>query len=158
MSDRVAVMSHGRVLQVDTPVDLYERPRSRFVADFIGAGNFLSGRVSAIEGEEALVQLNGGTEVRAELGGRDLRVGDQVTLMLRPERISIGGDLPNQAIGTLEELVFVGNDTLLIVRLDGGQDILVRHQNRVPGGPVGINEPGERIKLGWRPEASVIVD
>ncbi len=79
MSDRIAVMSHGQALQVGSPLEIYERPNCRFVADFIGETNFLEGRVTAVNGDFATLAVDGG---RAFVGraGEGVRIGDAATL------------------------------------------------------------------------------
>jgi spermidine/putrescine transport system ATP-binding protein len=64
MSDRIAVFSKGKVLQIGTPLEIYERPTSRFVADFIGETNFLTGKVTQVDGEFAQIVINGGATFR----------------------------------------------------------------------------------------------
>ena len=89
MSDRIAVMSQGKVLQMGPAVEIYERPTSRFVADFIGESNFLDGRVKAIKGEHAEVAIDAwGTDL-VGLRLANVRVGDEVTVSIRPEKIRL---------------------------------------------------------------------
>jgi spermidine/putrescine transport system ATP-binding protein len=85
MSDRIAVMHAGRVEQLGTPEELYERPTTRFVADFIGTTNLLAGSVESAEGGVALVRLEGGDA--CQVNGPDLRVGRTIELSIRPESI-----------------------------------------------------------------------
>src|SRR6185312_16147744 len=85
MSDRIAVMHAGRVEQLGTPEELYERPASRFVADFIGTTNLLTGAIESIDGEAALVRLEGGDACRVV--GPDLATGQTIELSIRPESI-----------------------------------------------------------------------
>lgn len=84
LSDQVAVMNAGRILQVGTPQEIYDRPSNRFVAEFLGSGNFLDGTVVATSSDEVLVELSGGTRVRSTL---KLPVGSRVEAFLRPEEV-----------------------------------------------------------------------
>src|SRR6185369_10254049 len=87
MSDRIAVMHLGQVEQLGTPEELYERPQTRFVADFIGTTNLLAGAIESIDGEAALVRLEGGDACRVV--GRDLVAGQSIELSIRPESIFV---------------------------------------------------------------------
>ncbi len=91
LSDRVAVMNAGRIEQLGAPREVYERPATRFVADFIGASSLLEGRVTA--GQR--VALPGGPELAVRLG-RPLEPGAAVRLLIRPERVELGGAAPTR--------------------------------------------------------------
>ncbi|MGH7536603.1 MAG: ABC transporter ATP-binding protein, partial [Gemmatimonadales bacterium] len=137
MSDRIAVMDRGRVLQVDDPRTIYERPTSRFVADFIGVSNFLPGRVREL-GVEAAIELTGGGVVGAEPRA-DLTVGQTVTVAVRPERMRLepasaegaAGRAPgwNALPGVIRELVYSGSDTQYLVDLGAPAPVMVRVPN-----------------------------
>ncbi|MSZ56045.1 MAG: polyamine ABC transporter ATP-binding protein, partial [Actinobacteria bacterium] len=96
MSDRIAVMSEGRVEQVGAPVDIYARPETLFVAGFIGSANLLPGTVMSSDGAGTRVQLLDGTQVVVEAGNSapnaSLSQGNQVTVMLRPEQVVLDGE------------------------------------------------------------------
>src|SRR5512146_3583479 len=89
MSDRIAVMSHGKVLQVGPAVEIYERPTTRFVADFIGESNFLEGVIKSITGNRALVTIPAWKQDLQALLAGDVRQGDAVAVCIRPEKILI---------------------------------------------------------------------
>ncbi|SIQ63790.1 ABC transporter ATP-binding protein [Aquipseudomonas alcaligenes] len=119
MSDRIAVMSKGRILQVGTPNEIYERPLNRTVADFIGETNFLeadpfAGGARLADGQ--VLSLAGMPE-----SGR-------ITLAIRPERVSLT-DSGNLA-GEVEEVVYIGTDTLYLLKVAGQSGFRVRQQNR----------------------------
>lgn len=86
MSDRIAVMSQGRVEQIGTPEEIYNTPATKFVGSFIGDANLIDGTVSKTSGGVATIKV-GGNEIRSESTPDDLSVGDSVTIMIRPERI-----------------------------------------------------------------------
>jgi len=122
MSDRIAVMSKGKIMQVGTPVEIYERPTSRFVADFIGESNFFEGTIKEIDGKEAKVfvpALNG--EVTGLLMG-DLVAGEAVTVSIRPEKIRLS-DKPvlnqNCFSGTITNSTYIGSDTQVYLDING---------------------------------------
>ena len=123
MSDRIAVMSKGRILQVGTPNEIYERPLNRTVADFIGETNFLeadpfAGGARLADGQ--VLSLAGMPE-----SGR-------ITLAIRPERVSLT-DSGNLA-GEVEEVVYIGTDTLYLLKVAGQSGFRVRQQNRAGSG------------------------
>ena len=139
MSDRIAVMNEGRILQLGTPGEIYERPRTRFVADFIGQTNFLDVDVIAADGPTVEVNLPGSGPLRARLPDGIEPLG-RMTLAVRPEKISLLSDLPGSGItgwdqlsGRLEEVIYVGTFTQYLIRLPGGQVVTVHRQNRAVG-------------------------
>ena len=89
MSDRIAVMSKGKVLQIGRPVEIYERPNSRFVADFIGETNFLSGMVQESQGEKATVLLDQVNIPVQGLRQGNLKPGDRAVISIRPEKMRL---------------------------------------------------------------------
>jgi ABC-type Fe3+/spermidine/putrescine transport system ATPase subunit len=118
MSDRLAVMRAGRVEQLGTPSELYETPETRFVADFLGASNILSGRSHGRD--------------RIELAGSDLRVADghthqseQACVTIRPERVTVSpaesAESENYLPGTVDHMVYAGPAIRVMVRLADGQ-------------------------------------
>jgi spermidine/putrescine transport system ATP-binding protein len=154
MSDRIGVMSDGRLLQVGTPEEIYEEPATTFVADFIGETSFLSGHVAA-DGE---VELGEGVRVRAE--ATDRSPGSPVTLALRPERVDLrreDGQLPegcNTVTGTVERRTYAGTTTSYEVAV-AGEVLRVRLSN------VGHHDdfaPGERVVVVWRPPAARVLE
>jgi spermidine/putrescine transport system ATP-binding protein len=139
MSDRIAVMHEGRILQLGTPGEIYERPRTRFVADFIGQTNFLEVDVIGADGAIVEVELPGSGRLQARTPEGAPAMG-RMTLAVRPEKISLLGDLPGSEVpgwdrltGMLEEIVYVGTHTQYLLRLPGGQVITVHRQNRAVG-------------------------
>jgi spermidine/putrescine transport system ATP-binding protein len=133
MSDRIAVMNHGEVLQIGTPVEIYERPSRRFVADFIGETNFLHGQVRVVEGEQVTVYVS---ELNDELVGirtSPMSVGDNVVISLRPEKIRIASEkilTLNCFSGKIVNTVYIGSDTRVVVEL-GDTSFVVWEQNKI---------------------------
>ena len=131
MSDRIAVMSKGQVLQVGNPREIYDAPADRFVAEFIGETNFLTGCVRKVADETAEVMLEGGATISAVAAGAG--VGDDVTIVVRPEHSEVvaasakGSGVTN---GTLENVVYFGTDTHFHVRLPDGSVFVTRQQNK----------------------------
>jgi spermidine/putrescine transport system ATP-binding protein len=124
MSDRIAVMQGGEVLQVGTPRDIYDNPASRFVADFIGESNLISGAVL----------------------GRN----EGVTIAVRPEQMSLSSKGHGRLDGTVTAVTFLGLDTVYEVALDEGTQLRARSRNGgdvAPGDIVGLDWPAaaERV-------------
>ncbi len=152
MSDRIAVMDRGRILQVGSPRAIYDRPADRFVADFIGDTNFLEAVVVRSVGDAATVRLPSGA-VRAASVPEGLApvAGGRVTVVVRPEHAALAED--GELVGVVEEAVYFGTDTHLHVRLDTGGRFTLRRQNMAgdhapePGAAVTIRiaESGLRV-------------
>ncbi|MFI0607686.1 MAG: ABC transporter ATP-binding protein [Anaerolineae bacterium] len=176
MSDRVAVMRAGVVEQLGTPREIYERPASRFVADFIGESNFLEAVVTSVADDHAMVEaLDGGISLRLDsAAAAGAATGDRVTLTLRPEQLDLCladlglDDNPHAAdglFGTIEDVVYIGTDLRCVVRLAGppspGAATAITLPMpiwvvRIPS-DAGRTDPrlaaGTVVRLSWRPEA-----
>jgi spermidine/putrescine transport system ATP-binding protein len=127
MSDRIAVMSAGNILQVGSPKDIYDRPAVRFVADFIGESNFLEASVEEAGDGRASVRLGSGAVISASVPDGFSPSGT-VTVVIRPEHARLaeeGGELS----GRLANIVYFGTDTHFHVALDVGGSFIVRQQN-----------------------------
>ncbi len=154
MSDRIAVMSDGNVLQVDKPYDLYEEPKSRFVADFIGETNFVNAVVMENEGEFTNVRLESGQIAQVTTEGNPLPIDLPVTLAIRPEKIFVGQGEPPQLSnvfeGTVRNVTYFGTDTYYDVVLD--QDVMVtaRQQNQDYTGTAASVAVNDRVYVAWR--------
>lgn len=154
MSDRIAVMSHGRILQIGTPREIYDRPAERFVANFIGETNFLEGEIASTVNGRATVRLASGATLTATLPDA-AKLNRKVTLVVRPEHARLTAKPEATMIkGKLENIVYFGTDTHYYVRLDEGQEFIVRQQNQrgvdtsfETGMPVGIavNEDAAQV-------------
>ena len=143
MSDRIAVMDKGRIEQIGLPGDLYARPATRFVADFLGESNLLEGTA---KGGLASLPGFGQVPLAAQPDG-------PVTLLLRPEALRLGDDvktLPCRARGTVIDTVFLGLSAKLRLRLEGGTEVLARIPLR-PSAPQLPGE-GESVALGFSAE------
>jgi len=133
MSDRIAVMSKGRILQIGTPSEIYENPVNRTVADFIGETNFLEAQAS---GEQ--LQLADGQVLPGPVNAQG-----SVTLAIRPERVALSES--GNLAGEVEEVVYIGTDTLYLLKVAGQSGFRVRQQNR--GGAQQSVERGSRVRL-----------
>jgi putative spermidine/putrescine transport system ATP-binding protein len=135
MSDRIAVMDRGQVLQVGTPNEVYDDPDSRFVAGFVGVSNVLELEVESVEDGVARLRLGARDTVRAEVG-TDVARGATAVVTIRPERIELSDSNGNvdaardcQAWGTVRESLYAGPTTRFVVELEGGGELMVVRQN-----------------------------
>ena len=146
MSDRIAVMSGGRVQQIASPVELYKNPANRFVASFIGESNFLTA-----QGAAGVVQIGAG---KIAMPGAPDGV---LTLMIRPEHVTLGDDRPDalNLTGTVTQVVFLGTDSHVHLALPDGSPLVARVQNALHGAR-SFSE-GEKIAIALPVEALKIV-
>ena len=129
MSDRVAVMNEGEILQIGAPHEIYNRPNNRFVADFIGDTNFISADVIDRQTNEVRVRLPGGGEITIPAPD-DLPAGNAITLAIRPEQARIATADDSVAIqGTLADEIYIGTDTQYRIDIGATDPFVVRVQN-----------------------------
>jgi len=154
MSDRIAVMNRGRVEQLGTPEELYDRPATRFVADFIGTTNLLHGTVESLDGETALVRLDGGDACRIGRTGRE--VGQVVDVSLRPESVTIAAadeTTPADSVkGAVSQSAYLGNAMQYQVVTTGGVAMTVL----APKSAARL-DAGSAVSLAWRPTEALVL-
>ncbi len=125
MSDRIAVLSAGRIEQIGTPQEIYQQPASRFVADFIGKCNIIEATLEARAGNSAALRANDGARLDGRLApDSPLASGDRVWAMVRPEAIAVDlqGDTDSGGFplcGTLQDIAFLGEDTQFRIAVPG---------------------------------------
>lgn len=124
MADRVAVINQGRLEQFEGPNDIYDRPASLFVNQFVGTSNCLAGRLSEVNGASARATIDGGTTFPVRLCSTTLRPGDAVSICIRPEHLRLA-DQGEGLQGTIELSLPLGPQIVHEVRLPGGADIKV---------------------------------
>jgi spermidine/putrescine transport system ATP-binding protein len=158
MSDRVAVMSEGRIVQVGTPTEVYEHPIDRFVAGFVGVSNLLQGRVVARGDDHVRLDVAGFDTVLAPPDSPVNETG-KATITVRPEKIRMRGDqsgaLPNSSIGrgTIVEVSYGGAFTRYTVKV-GDYELAVLEQNEGAGPSAGV---GEEVWVSWPCDQSVVL-
>jgi spermidine/putrescine transport system ATP-binding protein len=159
MSNRLAVMRHGKIEQIGPPEGVYENPSTEFVAGFLGASNLLDGEVRGRTDVSADVALATGGAITVPLGrlnGQD----SKVKVGVRPEKIRLeadSGEPPagwNSVVGTLRVATFVGVSHQFTVDGPGERTLTVYAQNL---GAESIPAPGQRVRLRWRPEHTFVV-
>ena len=134
MSDRIAVMNFGKALQTGTPVEIYERPNCRFVADFIGQTNFLKGTVKSLTDGIANVYV---PDLNAEVSGMavsGVTVGQAVAISIRPEKVRLSADRTinnNTFPARVRHTMYIGSNTHVIVELPCGVKINAWEQNKI---------------------------
>ncbi|WP_068268703.1 ABC transporter ATP-binding protein [Caviibacter abscessus] len=129
VSDRIAVMNNGDILQVGTPNEIYETPANGFVADFIGATNFITGEIKEVFDNYALAFSNEIGEFKVELD-KPVKIGDKVKLTLRPEKIKVDVKPPKEnekykvLSGVVEEVIYTGFQSKLFIKIEGSNRII----------------------------------
>jgi spermidine/putrescine transport system ATP-binding protein len=168
MSDRIAVMDGGRLQQIGTPVEIYDRPANVFVAGFIGQANLWPGRVTGTDGDALTLDVLG-TSLCSLPGDTRVEVGRDATLMVRPERVRVaikapvappgGGSGPgsarvNAVEATVTDLVFQGPLVRLSLAAADGAPIVAQlgHDVDLP-----LLRPGDRVWASWTPDASLVL-
>jgi len=156
MSDRIAVFNAGRIEQLASPAQLYERPTTPFVASFIGENNRLHGRLAGQSAAETRVTLSGGDQVVAALVP-GLPATGEVLLSIRPERIRVGTEtqaLANMLSGKVTETIYLGDHVRLHLSLRDGTGIVAKLTNASGRRDFAA---GEIVSLGWNTEDSVLL-
>jgi putative spermidine/putrescine transport system ATP-binding protein len=159
MSDRVAVMKEGRVEQIGSPSDLYDRPANRFVAGFIGESNFFDGEVAAASGREVAVRVAGVTVIA--VSDHAPAIGAHVALAVRPEKIGFrDGAAPepqarlNALAALVRDVTFVGDIHRYVLEISPGLTLVTKQQHRFH---VKARAPQERVTVEWHIEDTLIV-
>lgn len=156
MSDRVCIMREGRIEQIGTPQELYDRPRNRYVAGFVGSTNFFDGEVTAVEGGTASVTLASGQTVAGQ-AVETIRHGQHVAVSVRPEQIRLSRKAGQGSLTvTVLNRIFLGEHTEYLVRHESLGDFLVLapRQAELNEGPFNT---GDVLQASWDPGAALIL-
>jgi len=164
MSDRIAVMRHGRIEQAGAPEDLYERPATTFVAGFLGVSNLLDGEVVGRGSDEAEVRLADGAVVRVPT--TTLNGATRVHVGIRPEKLRVvatGSDHvadagTNSLDGKILDASYVGVHTQYLVQTADGHRLTVYAQNLETSGASEVLADGEAVRLSWKPQHTFVID
>jgi spermidine/putrescine transport system ATP-binding protein len=145
MSDRIAVINEGRVQQVADPPTLYDLPRNRFVADFIGQTNVFSGTVESVSGKRITLSTPSG-KVEATAREAEVEVGSEARATVRPEKIRFGSEGDNTSNVWIRQIVYLGVSTQYIAELPDGEKLVLYQQNFSKE-----NNPkmGEEVSVSW---------
>jgi ABC-type Fe3+/spermidine/putrescine transport system ATPase subunit len=158
ISDRIAVMKKGKIIQVGTPKELYMSPQSIFVAHFIGESNFLEGYVSSVNGKQLTIELRGGKEAQIDDG--NAKIGERVIVAIRPEIFIVEKGIrkmENSISGTIERVTFEGTNIRYEIRLENQDLIVIVKPSMIGewfnmGGQVTISFPHEKVHIFAYPE------
>jgi spermidine/putrescine transport system ATP-binding protein len=160
MADTVAVMNGGLIEQMGAPTELYENPRSTFVANFLGQSNLIEGAIKGRAADLVTVDMHG-IDVSIP-AARAHAPGDDGWIGIRPEKVLIGDegeqlDAPGNTIpgGVVTDVSFIGVSTQYLVRMPWGQELQVFSQNT---GRTRIFAVGDKVELSWRPEYAFLLD
>ena len=165
VSDRIAVMSKGEVLQIGTPNEIYEMPANEFVADFIGETNFIEGKVIEVHDKYGYAENNEIGRFKIELD-KPVKVGDNVKLTLRPEKIKVDTeprytDNDNYKVikGTVDEVIYTGFQSKLFIKVDGMNKLIkVYDQHRNFLTEEELFEWKEKVYFYWHYEDAYLVE
>ena len=175
LSDRIAVMNKGRILQVGTPSEIYDLPQNRFVADFIGTTNFLHGTLMSTDNDVAEIESDSEPSFKFVCINKDnYPVGTPVTIAVRPERFEISTepnpDLPNCLKGTIQDESYLGTTVQYTVKTDYPSSIVVNQQwRKIDTSPNSIEDQnksvdakhryqqGDIVYLQWLPENAILL-
>lgn len=163
MSDRVAIMREGRIVQIGTPLELYDQPASRYVADFVGKSNFFDGTVRAVRNGAAEIELDARITITARMSGAARRIapGEKVAMSVRPEQMILsrnGATLPGDPAfsGQARVLnrIFLGEHTEYLLEEErlGQFLVLTSRQAQLAESPL---EVGDRVRVAWPREAAI---
>ncbi|MGA0842163.1 MAG: ABC transporter ATP-binding protein, partial [Candidatus Nanopelagicales bacterium] len=158
MADTVAVMNEGRIEQMGSPVEIYENPKTAFVANFLGQSNLFTGTVKGVDGDLVAVDVNGLT-LYVPKGKTNITSG-KIVIGVRPEKIKVVDvDTPNlpknQIVGTISDNAFVGVSTQYVVESPWGQELSAFEQNVDPND---LGYKGNKVVLAWEPRNSFVLD
>ncbi len=152
MSDRIAVMSEGKVQQVGTPKDVYESPANRFVADFIGDVNLFEVKITAIVNGNATCELSEKLSLQCAVSNQH-SVNQHVTIVARPEKVmlKLPANTPHELTGEVSVVAYLGTDTTYLVKLKNGLSVQSRIQNDA------VNQfdfaVGDKVSIEFRPDS-----
>ncbi|MDZ4309473.1 MAG: ABC transporter ATP-binding protein, partial [Cypionkella sp.] len=145
MSDRIAVMDAGKIIQIARPAEIYRHPKTQFVASFVGESNLIDAEILQRSGNTVTLKNRAGYVFQAE--SRDAASAGRVTVLVRPERITFSNDpMANAMPATVTSALFLGETLRIEVQVDGGDRLLIRCTDLA-------NRPlpavGDRLHVGW---------
>jgi spermidine/putrescine transport system ATP-binding protein len=162
MSDRIAVMSHGKIEQLGSPEELYERPTTAFVAGFLGVSNLLDGEVIERENGMLAVRVGDGTVLRTPAGTTN--GAERVRVGVRPEKLRVvpgGSDTASSGLnvldGTVLDASYIGVSTQYLVETRDGHRLTVYTQNLETSGASELLSDGHPVRLTWKPQHSFVI-
>ena len=165
MSDRIAVMSNGKVLEVGSPTDLYERPTNRFVASFLGAMNLMEGEIKSRRGTACVVETDRLGLLQADARGQDFAPGEKISVGIRPENISILPAAPadvdpeeSQTVqGVITNMAYLGDRSHIYVTIPTSPEPLLVARQNLDGVAANLGSTDADIFLSWSPSSVLLL-
>jgi putrescine transport system ATP-binding protein len=155
MAHRIAIMDGGRILQVGTPDEIYERPNCRFTARFIGSVNLIEASVGGRDGDHLLLAIPGLAAPVRVATAVDVAAGRPVALALRPEQLRLQAPASGEGVaGTVEDIAYLGSHSQYHVRLAAGDKLLVQVPNDRRPTAAALHQP---VRVAWDPGAGVVL-
>ncbi|WP_229740651.1 ABC transporter ATP-binding protein [Ornithinibacillus halotolerans] len=155
MSDRIVVMNKGKIEQIGQPVEIYERPQTRFVADFIGQTNIIEGTVSEINGDLATMEFAGQTIQIPN--ANHVELNEEVFISVRPEKMKVSRTPFEGAInlkGTFKEKIYVGSVTKIVVTMPNGKNLTINESHdKIED----LTDTSDELFVSWKPIHSVVL-
>ncbi len=161
MSDRIAVMNHGRYEQLGNPEELYERPKTAFVAGFLGVSNLFEAAVAGSDAGYAVVRLTDGTMIRVPQKAVGTAVA--VRVGVRPEKVRLDSAMVaepttlNTIRATIRDVSYLGVSTSYVVETDDGTQLTIFEQNAASTARADLRLPGQSINLRWSPDHTFVI-
>ncbi len=163
IATRIGVMDHGKLVQVDTPREMYERPANRFIAGFIGQVNVFEGKVEGAGKAQKIIGVDTGGELKAAEHS-ELQDGSTVWIAVRPERVLLktkfrgrAAKAANKSSGTLSDIMYLGGVTHLTVTLDGGKLVRTMISEHWDEDEAKLNI-GDAVEISFEQRAAVLLD
>jgi len=161
MSDRIAVMSDGKALEIDEPATLYEKPKTRFVADFLGSMNFFDGTVKSVDDGVSVVATNQVGEVKIRHATHQPNPGESVIVAVRPENVLVSEARPtasaNMVQGRVNAAAFLGDRSHIYVSVDGADDPVLTLMQNLGGAASRMGGEQHEVWLHWSDDASILL-
>ncbi|HET8949639.1 MAG TPA: ABC transporter ATP-binding protein [Solirubrobacteraceae bacterium] len=162
MADTIAVMSEGKIEQAGSAADLYERPRTEFVANFLGVSNLVDAKLTSTQGSTSSVETHDGAQLTLPADRIGPHGSDAVRVGVRPEKITLvpaGQDCPtgmNVLRGTVVVAAFLGVSIQYLIQAAGGEELTVFAQNAEGSEPESLGV-GRQVQLAWQPQHTFVV-
>jgi ABC-type Fe3+/spermidine/putrescine transport system ATPase subunit len=154
MSDRIAIMRDGKIVQIGRPRELYASPNTRFVASFLGKSNFIEGKVTAVEAGVAVVDtVDGAVQHRLRKNEDTLSTGSHAVLALRPQKVHLKPGA-NVRTGRVTSAVFLGTHAEVTLKCNSGNQLLAQF---VLPESASLPEEGSEVSIGWDAESTISV-
>jgi putative spermidine/putrescine transport system ATP-binding protein len=157
MSDRIAIFNHGKIEQIGTPLDLYDHPKTKFVAEFLGDSNVFRGKVTASQENQLTISSQKGQQLLAYSDNRYSK-DDEVCIMVRPEKLTIKQEKNEDEVAMeaqIVESIFVGDKYNYKLKSTAGDNIIVKKQITFIGEQ--NLQVGDRVYVTWKPENAIVV-